>query len=112
MLCNACAQSPKARTSRKKEQGGGQTDLLLDEEVKAVLIKADILMPSVAQAFREGTKEDIVLKIKNKAGISALLKAACTRHGVSYSHACSISAPSVQGACTLPPLVHPWACIA
>lgn len=103
MRCYAlkCVRAVTEGEDEPEEQGGGQTDLLLDEEVKAVLIKADILMPSVAQAFREGTKEDIVLKIKNKAGISALLKAACTKHGVSYSHACSISAPSVQGACTL-----------
>lgn len=92
MRCYAlkCVRAVTEGEDEPEDQGGGQTDLLLDEEVKAVLIKADIMTPSVAQAFRQGTKEDIVLKIKNKGGISALLKAACTKHGVSYSHACPL----------------------
>ena len=66
-----------------EEEGGGNggnqpTSLLEDGEVQAALMFAGI----TTDAFKTSNKGSIVDKIKGKSGISALLKAACTKHGV------------------------------
>ena len=46
-----------------------------------MLLFADITVAD----FRTGDKDEIIRKITSKSGISALLKSACTKHGVSTS---------------------------
>ena len=78
------AQSRRRRAKEGEDSNTEEEDsnnLLEDNEIKAVLLFADI---TVAQ-FRAGEKAAIISKIAGKVGISALLKAACTKHGVSIS---------------------------